>query len=376
MRLLFINSIQMFAGGEIWMLRALRALQKRGHKVWLCCRPYTELAERAVEAGIPVKLIGFRSDFDPICIFRLAVFMFQNKIDVVLTNMDKELRNGGVAARLAGVPAIIPRRGIDYPLKNRWRYRFAYNALATRVLANSQATKKALLKNAPWLEEQRIEVIYNGIDLSAFVSATSSSFRETRQIPAHAPVLGFVGQLDERKGIGVLLSAFELIRARLPDAYLVLGGEGPLREMIESEAREKGWGERVVLTGFVEDVAAIMHAIDVLLLPSYWEGFGIVLIEAMACGRPVITTDISSMPEIVEEGRTGFLIPPGESSALAERAVLLLQDEALRARMGQAARQRVAEHFSHDRMIEKLESLFVREVKRRTWLRRNSILEA
>ncbi len=363
MRILFLNSIQMFGGGEIWMLRALRALQQRGHEVWLCCRPHTELAERAADAGIPVKLVRFRSDFDPWCILQLVRFMRRHRIEVVLTNMDKELRNAGVAAKLAGVRAVIPRRGIDYPLKNRWRYRFAYNVLATHVLANSHATKRALLQNAPWLDAERIEVIHNGIALDAFVQSARHSFRKEWKIPAQAPVLGFVGQLDERKGLGVLLSAFELIRQRLPEARLVLAGEGPLREMIESAARERGWEENVVLAGFVDDVAAVMQAIDVLVLPSYWEGFGIVIIEAMACGRPVITTNLSSMPEIVEDGRTGYLIPPGEAQALAEHALTLLQDRALRERMGTAGRERAAQHFSHDMMIARLEALFTRALQ-------------
>jgi len=364
MRILFINSIQMFAGGEVWMLRTLRALHERGHEVWLCCRPRTELAERAARAEIPVKLMNFRGDFDPVRTIRLALFMARHKINVVLMNMDKELRIGGVAARLAGVRAIIPRRGIDYPLKNRWRYRFAYNVLATSILANSNATKQALLRNAPWLDERRIEVVHNGIDAAVFVHSAHRSLREEWQIPADAPLLGFVGQLDERKGLRVLLSAFELIQARIPEARLVLAGEGRLREMIESQIRAKSWERNVVLAGFIHEVASVMQAIDVLVLPSYWEGFGIVIIEAMACGRPVITTNISSMPEIVDDGRTGYLIPPGDAQLLAEHAVALLRDSALRERMGQAAQRRVAEHFSESQMIERLERLFERETGR------------
>lgn len=365
MRILFLNSIQMFAGGEIWMLRTLRALQQRGHEVWLGCRPHTELAERATAAGIAVKPINFRGDFDPFCIAPLALFMARNQIEIVLTNMDKELRSGGLAAKLARVPVVIPRRGIDYPLKNRWRYRFAYNTLATHVLANSHATKRALLKNAPWLDERRISVLHNGIDLATFTNSARRNMRLEHHIPEHAPLLGFVGQLDERKGLGVLLSAFKIILQKMPETRLLLAGEGPLREMIESEVREYGWQKHVVLTGFVNDVAAIMRAIDVLLLPSYWEGFGIVLIEAMACGRPVITTNISSMPEIVDEGVTGYLIPPGDEQALAQRALALLHDAALRRRMGEAAQRRVAENFSHEVMIDRLERLFEKARARR-----------
>jgi glycosyltransferase involved in cell wall biosynthesis len=362
MRLLFINSIQMFGGGEIWMLRALRALQERGHQVWLCCRPETELAKRAVAQGVPVKLLVFRGDFDPIMIARLARFMKRERIDVVLTNMDKELRLGGLAAKIAGVPAVIPRRGIDYPLKNRWRYRWAYNVLATRVIANSEATKQALLRNAPWLSPQRIEVIYNGIDLQPFLQPSPRCLRTEWNVPQDAPLLGFVGQLDERKGIDVLLAAFARVRRRVADARLVLAGRGPLQEMIASEVRRQNWNDAVLRPGFMDDVVAVMQAIDILLLPSLWEGFGIVLIEAMAAGKPAIGTNTSSMPEIIVDGQTGYLVPPGDAEALARRAVELLQNPALREQFGNAARRRVAELFTIERMIDQLENLFQRAI--------------
>jgi len=365
MRILFINSIQMFGGGEIWMLRTLQALQERGHRVWLCCRPDAEIGTRAIAQNIPVAFVKFSGDFNPGTILKLARFMKRERIDVVLTNMDKELRLGGLAAKLAGVSAVISRRGIDYPLKNHWRYRFAYNVLATRVIANSLATKRALLRHAPWLAPDRIEVIYNGIDMQSFAQPRTLNFRAEWNVQPHEPLLGFVGQLDERKGIRVLLNAFPRIRREVPSARLVLVGRGPLREMIENEVRNHGWHEAVLLPGFLDDIAAVMQAIDILLLPSFWEGFGIVLIEAMAAGKPAISTDISSMPEIIVDGQTGFVVPPGDAEALAERTIKLLQDSSLRKRYGQASRQRVVEQFTHDRMIDQLENLFAREVNKR-----------
>jgi glycosyltransferase involved in cell wall biosynthesis len=363
MRLLFINSIQMFGGGEIWMLRTLQALQERGHQVWLCCRPETELARRAVAQGVPVKLLAFRGDFDPFTISRLAWFMKRERIDVVLTNMDKELRLGGLAAKIAGVRAVIPRRGIDYPLKNRWRYRFAYNVLATQIIANSEATRQALLRNAPWLDPQRIEVIYNGIAIQPFLQPSERHLRKEWNVPKEAPLLGFAGQFDERKGIDVLLAAFGRIHRQVPQARLVLVGRGPLQEMIESEVRRLNWGDAVLLPGFVDDVVAVMQAIDILLLPSLWEGFGIVLIEAMAAGKPAISTNTSSMPEIIADGQTGYLVPPNDAEKLANRAIELLQNPELCEQFGNAARRRVAEFFTLERMIEQLDNLFQREIQ-------------
>ena len=366
MNILFVNSIQMFGGGEVWMLRTMDALRERGHRIVLCCRPHTEVGFRAMEAGFPVVELQFGGDFNPFSIIRLARIMQQARIDVVLTNMDKELRQAGLAARLVRPhPIVIPRRGIDYPLKNKWRYRFAYNVLATRIIANSQATRQALLKNAPWLDPERVEVIYNGIDPEPFETATGRQLRQEWTRGKKVPILGFVGQLDPRKGIGVLLSGFERVHAAVPQARLVVIGEGPLQEMIESEARYQGWQENLILAGFKEDIPEVMNAIDVLVLPSFWEGFGIVIIEAMAAKKPVISTNVSSMPEIIVHGETGYLIEPGDSEALARYAVELLQDEQKRRRMGEKGYERVLREFHHKTMINHLEAVFRNELQRR-----------
>lgn len=347
------------------MLRVLQALQERGHGVWLCCRPDTELGKRARAQNIPVEFVKFSGDFNPLTLFQLARLMQREKIEVVLTNMDKELRLGGLAAKLAGVPVVIPRRGIDYPLKNRWRYRFAYNVLATRIIANSVATKHALLRNAPWLAPDRIDVIYNGIDAQPFLQPRARDLRTDWGIRPEELLLGFVGQLDERKGIRVLLAAWQRIRKEFPQTRLVLVGEGPLREMIERQIKEQGWEKTVLLAGFVDDVVGVMQAIDILLLPSLWEGFGIVLIEAMAAGKAAISTDTSSMPEIIVEGRTGYLVPPNDAAALANRTLALLQNSERREQFGRAARERVVTLFTQARMIEQLERLFQAEVNKR-----------
>lgn len=359
LRLLFVNSIQMFGGGEVWMLRTLALLKEEGHRVWLLCRPGTRLVQEAVRQAITVQTMRMRGDFDPLAIWQVFRLIKRHRIQVVLTNMDKELRFAGIAARLAGVRAVFPRRGIDYPLKNRWRYRFAYTKLASMVIANSEATARALRRNAPWLPEERITVIYNGVDPAPFACA-ARRLRQEYRLPAHAKVIGFVGQLDERKGIYYLLQAFEQVYRRHPEAVLLVVGEGPLREWVVTTAAARGLASAVILTGFRDEVPAVMRSIDLLVLPSLWEGFGIVLIEAMAAGKPVVTTAVSSMPEIVLHNRTGLLVPPGNVEALAEAMCALLEEPARARRMGRAGRARVEERFADRRMLRELEKLFLR----------------
>ncbi|MBN2000455.1 glycosyltransferase family 4 protein [candidate division KSB1 bacterium] len=359
-----MNSIQMFGGGEIWMLRTLDGLARRGHDVFLLCRPGTELARRAEKMGIQVFTIRIRGDFDPFTIWQTARLLRRLKIQIVLTNMDKELRFAGIGAKLVGGIVVIPRRGIDYPLKNKIQYRFSYNRLADHLLANSRATRQALLQNAPWLDPDRITVIYNGIDPAPFFGPALRDIRSELGIPADDAVFGFVGQLDERKGIFCLLNAFKMAASQYP-ARLLLAGEGPMEAEILCFIKENGLADRVFLLGFMNDVSELYKNMDVFILPSLWEGFGIVLIEAMAAGKPVVTTAVSSMPEIVQHEKTGLVVPVNNAHDLADALLKLMKDRHLARRMGEKGRNRVLQLFTMEKMLDSLEQLFEKLLERK-----------
>lgn len=347
----------MFAGGEIWMLTAMSELKKRGHYVHLLCRPGTELEKRTRAIGFPISTVKIRGDLDPITIWQTKQLIKRQRITVVLTNMDKELRFAGIAARLAGVMGIFPRRGIDFPLKNNWRYRFFYNVIATRIIANSHATKRSLLLNAPWLAPDRIIVIHNGIDPAPYLAKPAPVLSSELNIPPAANLIGFVGQLDERKGIDTLLQAFLMVQQQFPAAILLVVGTGPLAPSIQHWVTTNHLIGRVILTGFRDDIVGIMKKIQMLVLPSFWEGFGIVLIEAMAAGKPVVTTQVSSMPEIVEHNKSGFLIEPGNVRQLADAITTLLTNPVLAQKFGNYGQKRVIEYFNLQRMIDELENV-------------------
>jgi len=362
MRILFVNPIQMFGGGEVWMLRTLTAMRARGHAVHLLCRPDTELARRAQAVQIPLFTFPIRGDFGPLTILRTRRLLKKLAIDVVLANMDKELRFAGLAGRLAGGVAVIPRRGVDYPLKNQIHYRWSYNQLAHRVVANSQATKNALLRNAPWLDPNRVEVIYNGLDPQPFLTPRRLDMRRQWGLAADTPLIGFVGQLDERKGVHTLLSAFAGMKDRNHDAHLVMVGEGPLRPMILEFGRSHHLDDRIHLLGFRDDIEEIMKNITLLVLPSLWEGFGIVLLEAMAAAKPVVTTAVSSMPEIVLDRLTGRVVPVQDVDALMQAMEEILAHPDRAQLWGQNGRKRVQEHFTLEQMIDRYLRLFQEQI--------------
>jgi glycosyltransferase involved in cell wall biosynthesis len=299
-----------------------------------------------------------KGDLGPLTVWRTRRLLKTLAIDLVLTNMDKELRFAGLAAKWAGGVPLVSRRGIDYPLKDRLHYRLTYNWLATIVVANSQATKDSLLRHAPWLNPERVKVIYNGIDPDPFMQPTALDLRAHLGLAKDSRLIGFVGQLDERKGWHTMMPAFVQTARRHPNAHLVAVGVGPLQKWIEHYASVQGVGERVHLLGFRDDIVDVMKNIDMLLLPSLWEGFGIVMVEAMAAAKPVIVTNVSSMPEVVVEGQTGYIVPVRDPAALANAMLKLLADEQVAQNMGMAGRQRVLDHFTLDHMVDQYESLF------------------
>ncbi len=340
----------------MWMLRTLNGLRKRGHNVHLICRPDTELEKRAIEQAIPVYSFKIRGDFGPISIFRTWRYIKRNNIDVMLANMDKELRFAGTAAKLAGNCAVIPRRGSDYPLKDKIQYKFSYLTLADLVIANSDATKQTLLRNAPWLPAKKINILYNGIDPQNFMTPAETDLRMEWNIPRDEFVFGFVGQLVKRKGFDTILPAFaELARDR--QVHLVLVGEGELQQDIDDFIKLNGLENKLHRVGFRKDVENVMKAIDCLLLPSILEGFGIVLIEAMAAGKPAITTNVSSMPEIVVHNQTGLVLPVNDKDALLEGMKYLYDNPDIVKQWGENGRNHVLNKFTLDLMLDRLEHL-------------------
>ncbi len=348
--LCIVDGIRLFAGAEIGLLDAAIGLRERGRRIGFVAAPGGELARRARAAGFPVGEIAIRFDAAPWTLLRLIVLLRRWRPRAVLCNQLKDLKAAGVAARLVGVPVVLQTRESDFPLRRgRPYYRWYYNRVATGVVVNSRATLATTLRSAPWLSPDRVHLLYKGIDTERF---------RPRPLP-EVPTVGFAGRLDERKGLPVLLDAWQRIeRLRWPvPPRLRIAGDGPLSGAVRAWRAGLAHPEAVELVGWCDDMPSFHASTTLLAVPSRYEGFGLSAAEAMACGRPVVASRASSLPEIVVHDRTGLLVPPGAAVPLARALTRLLADPALCGRLGAAGRERIVRRFSRTAMLDRLDAL-------------------
>jgi glycosyltransferase involved in cell wall biosynthesis len=226
------------------------------------------------------------------------------------------------------------------------------------IIGNSRATLEAL---RGLVADDRLHVIHNCIDLA---SCGPGPDRRGEFFPRNAPLVGFVGIFRPEKGVETFLDMARLIRARRPEVrYLAVGGESVIRdrgwlEKMKGHADEIGVGDVVRFTGTRRDIPEIMRSLDVLVVPSLTEGFGRVILEANGVGTPVVATAVGGIPEVIEEGVTGFLVPPRDAEAMAETVLRVLGDSAWRARVALVAPQRIRERFSPDTQVCAIEAVW------------------
>lgn len=352
-RVLLVNLSRDWGGGEVWHFNAAHGLRGRGWEPLLLVFPGSALAQRAQAAGLETWALPVRSTslLHPGHLLTLWRRLRRWRPGTVILNASHELKVVGLLARLAGVPRVLLRRGIPVAPRvgavNRWYLRHVLHG----VLVNSRATAQAL--EAAFPDEMRRlppRVIYNGVDPAAWPAP-----------PPRAPGahLMAVGRLEREKGMDLLLDALALLRRSRSRTRLTLLGDGSQRAALVQQAAALGIADAVDFAGHVPDVAARLAEADVLVLPSRWEGFGYVMVEAMLLERPVVAFDITATREVVVPEETGLLVPPEDVTALAEALAALLAAPDRMIMMGQAGRRRALAQFTLEAMLDQLEQALV-----------------
>jgi glycosyltransferase involved in cell wall biosynthesis len=348
MKVLHVDTAAGWRGGQNQVLLTALGQAARGHEVTVACRAGGALEARArATTAIEPFALPFRGDLWPPAILGLARALRRVRPHVVQLHDAHAVSNGRLASRLATHVRLVATRRVDFPLRgalSRHKYRGC-----DRVIAVSRAITAVLM--AGGIEGDRIRLVYEGVADRAPWPGGTEALRALG-VPEGSPVVGNVAALTGHKDHATLIEAAGLVLRARTETRFVIVGEGPLRRELEARVREGGLAGRVVFAGFRDDVDRLLPAFDVFCLSSHLEGLGTSVLDAMAFGRPVVATAAGGIPEAVEDGVTGRLVPVRDPVRLAGALLDILRDPAERRAMGDAGRKHFLSRFTADRMAE------------------------
>ncbi|MYD09480.1 MAG: glycosyltransferase family 4 protein [Chloroflexi bacterium] len=362
MRVVHIIKVTRISGAERHLLLLLAGLIQRGVDARLVIlverdKPMDDMLAEARNREIPVSRLVIRRDYDIALLWRLRARLRDHKPDLVHTHLVHADLYGYFAARAAGITRVISSRHNDDQFRYRPRWR-RINRSLWRWYAGGIAISDSIRQFAIKIEGapvEKITVVHYGIDFEWLgddeIDAVRRQLRSDLGLESDALLLGMVCRLVEQKGIPYALEAMRRLRAQFPRAHLIIAGDGEMADELRRLASALGIADRTHWLGWRGDAADLMAAFDLLLVPSLWEGFGLVLLEAMARRVPVIASRVGAISEVIVHGETGILVEPRDVPALAGAMARLLDDRALRKYMGLLGAARLEERFSIARMV-------------------------
>ncbi len=350
-------------GAEIKLLELVRCMDKSRFRFIVASLGVTEEKDLAApfrEAGADVLVFQKRRRIDPLLLWRVVQLIRKNHVDIVMTTLFYADVVGHLAGKIAGVKAIVSWETSSSPLFTIGRRRIPYMwtvRFCDRVIAVSSAVAR-YLKEQRGVPAEKIEVIPYGVDLSRFTHRSPREVRESLGFDRTHFVVGMVARLDPDKGHETLIQSALTLVTRYPRMRFALAGDGTLRKNLEAMVQEKGLSPFFSFLGYRPDIEKVLHAFDVVTLPSLHEGLPNVLLEAMAAGVAVVATAVGGIVDLVVDGETGLLIPPAEPAALENALSCMASHPEKTRRMGAAGRQRVEEYFSLSRQVQAFEEVF------------------
>jgi len=357
---LFIIKPERSAGAEMVLVEAAARLSPDRFRV--ICGLLTPDAEKVIPAHlstIDFRMPGLNGWVWLRFFLQLCWVIYRRRVDLLHVNSYVPGNYARLASALMQVPIVIDHWH-GFTRFNRKR-RFICRVLGRFTdlsLAVSRAVRDNLVIQGG-LDPAKVRIVANGVDVAAIDAARpGKAVRRELGLPEGVPVIGLVGRLDHwGKGHRELFTAMARLRERHPVHALIVGS-GRREAEVQELAASLGLAGAVHFLGLRRDVPDLLSAMDILVLPSHTEGFGLALVEAMAAGLPVIATSVGALPEVVTEGENGLLIPPRDAGALAGALERLLSDPALAQRLGANARTHVREHFSLDRLGQEINKIY------------------
>ncbi len=351
----FLNTVEFWGGGEKLFLENAKYFKSKGYAVWVAAAPESPLSKKSQLFQIKTfELSGGNKAFLSLPKRKkLKQFLISNQIDTLIVITSQDAKFGGLVAKKAGVSKIVYQRGLASPIKGSLLNKHLFKNIFTHIVANSQATKQAMLVNINDSNlKERIKVIYHGIDTDHLDA--KSRFKSIETLSGEV-ILGNAGRLTRQKGQEHLIVLAEELKNRQLPFKLYIAGTGELHDELQSTIEEKKLQNHVYLLGFVKEMEAFMNSLDIFVLSSLWEGFGFAIVEAMIKEKPVVAFNTSSNPEIIEDGKTGFLVDYPNMNDFANKVEQLIHDSALRKKQGIKGKERVERYFKYEDRLNELE---------------------
>lgn len=356
---LHVDTGRTWRAAQSQVLLTVLGLRARGQRAALVAHPDGSLRRRASE-GTDLFPLAPRMEMDLQAAWKLSRLMRNLRPDLVHAHDAHAIAMAALAVSLGGSPLhtrlLASRRVAFHVAKNafsRWKYR-----QVECFICASAFIKSTLIDDG--LPAGRTTVVYEGVDLAHVDAAPPLDVHKEFWLPHNAPIVGHVAGLAPHKGQRYLIDAAALVVRKVPDARFLIVGEGELEPMLRHQVKHLHLEKHVIFAGFRPDVLSLHKGFDVFAMSSVTEGLGTSVLEAMACGRPVVSTRAGGLPEVVDDGETGLLVPVRDAHSLAEAITSLLQDRSRRERYGRTGYERGRRRFNADRMVDETVAVYQR----------------
>ncbi|GJL58424.1 MAG: glycosyl transferase group 1 [Nitrospirales bacterium] len=359
MRILHTESSSGMGGQEYRVLEEAQGMEKRGHTVVVAAPHGSQLAALAEQRGLQVRsTTSGKRGWLTLVPFYLGILKHY-QIDVVNTHGSLDSWTASIAGRISSRrPIIVRTRHKSTPVSRTWRHQLLYGKLPHVVTTTGEAVRQGLMTRTR-LSPSRVISIPTGVDLERFQpQLPDTSLRRSLGLGSQGPLVGAVTFLRPEKGMSVLIEAVRWLKERFSTVECVIIGDGGEKPALLGRIRELGLEHCVHLVGVRQDIPALLAILDVVVIPSFEEGIPQSLTQALAMERPVVASAVGGVPEVVQDGQSGLLVPPRDPEILAEKIGCLLSDPLAATRMGKIGRQVIQERFSLEHMLTQTELVY------------------
>ncbi len=345
---LHVDTGASWRGGQRQVLFLHRGLLERGVRSRLVCSRGGELLRRARREGLPAEGLPLRGEWDLWSALRIARIARREGASVLHAHSSHAQALALLARAFGWRGPVVATRRVDFvprahPL-NRWKYHGV-----SRLVVISRAIRDIMLGFG--LPPEKLRIVPSGVEPVPAPPGAAARFRESVGVSPGEPLVGNVAHLADHKGQRYLVDAAARVLERVPRARFVIVGTGELEAPLKARAAGLGLGDRMVFAGFRDDIPAVLEGLDVFVMSSHLEGLGTSVMDALLAGRPVVATRAGGIPDIIEDGVHGVLVPPRDPEALAGGIVRVLENPGWARDLARAGRDRVLREFGVDAMV-------------------------